>query len=315
MTLKIGLTPWYMGIDDGIGSICQQATLAEGWGFESIFFPEHHFSPTGAIPDPLMLLASVAAVTKTLRLGTTSYLLPLRNPVLAAEQVAVLDRLSGGRVILGIGRGYAPGMFDVFDVDPHEKRSIFAKNLGIMQRAWRGEPLSIGNDGNEIRISPLPVQEPHPPIYVAAFGPLALKQAGRLGFPYLPSPMETKTRLHENYATHVSACEAAGIPVQEERPIMRSVFVSQNQREVTRVHERLERESTSLARRDPAKEKHVSASDWAIVGSPAHLKDQVNEYIERFGMTQIVITRLRIGGVPSESLGQSMKLAAETLLR
>ena len=314
MNLKIGLTPWYMNVDDGVKSICQQAVLAEGWGYESIFFPEHHFSSTGAIPDPLMLLASVAAVTETMRLGTTSYLLPLRNPVLAAEQVAVLDRISGGRVILGIGRGYAPGMFDVFDIDPHEKRNIFAKNLDIMQRAWRGEPLSVGNDGNEIRISPLPVQDPHPPIYVAAFGPLALKQAGRLGFPYLPSPMETKTRLQENYMTHTSACQAAGIPVQEERPIMRSVFVSQNQREVSRVHERLERESTNLARRDESKEKRVGVSDWAIVGSPSFLRDQVDEYIERFGMTRIVITRLRIGGVPPDSLSQSTELAAETLL-
>lgn len=314
MKLKLGFTPWIMNIDDGVKSLCKQAELAERWGYESIFFPEHHFSPMGAIPDPLMLLASIAAVTETLRLGTTSYLLPLRNPVLAAEQVAVLDRISGGRVDLGIGRGYAPGVFDVFRVDPQEKRSIFAKNLEVMRRAWNGEALDTGNGGRSIRISPLPVQKPHPPIFVAAFGPLALKQAGRLGFPYLPSPMETKTRLLENYDTHGTACKVAGVSVPKERPIMRSVFVSNDPRDVARVQDRLARESANLARRDASEENPVDVSDWAIVGSPTYLKDQVAEYIERFGMTRIVITRLRIGGVPPESLRNSTSLAAETLL-
>ncbi len=92
----------------------------------------------------MMLLSAVAGATQRIHLGTTSYLLPLRHPLQAAEQVAVLDQLSGGRVILGLGRGYQPALFDAFNVERAEKREIFAESLAIMRRAWNGE--SIGAD-------------------------------------------------------------------------------------------------------------------------------------------------------------------------
>ena len=303
-----------MGMVDGVSSLCEQAVLAESWGYESIFLPEHHFSREGAIPDPLMLLASVAAVTKQLKLGTTSYLLPLRHPILAAEQVAVLDQISNGRVILGIGRGYAASMFDVFDVDRHQKRKIFAHNLDLMLRAWAGETLYSEADGSEIRVSPVPVQKPHPTIYVAAFGPLALKQAGTLGFPYLASPMETKERLLDNYTKHRAACIDAKTPVPKETPIMRSVFVSHNETEIKRVSERLDRESQQMVRRDLKNQPTVVANDWSIVGTPSSLRDTVQEYAETLGMTELVATRLRIGGVSKEALANSMELTANALL-
>ena len=99
--MRLGLTPWDFD-DRSAAALSQQASRAEALGYESFWLPENHFNP-GAIPDPLMLLAAVAAATKRIQLATTSYLLPLRNPLQAAEQVAVLDQLSGGRVLLGVG--------------------------------------------------------------------------------------------------------------------------------------------------------------------------------------------------------------------
>ncbi|MCH8981725.1 LLM class flavin-dependent oxidoreductase, partial [candidate division KSB1 bacterium] len=110
--MKLGITPWDFG-DRTAAGLTRQAALAESFGYDSFWLPENHFN-TNAIPDPLMLLASVAAGTAKIRLATTSYLLPLRNPLQAAEQVAVLDQLSEGRVTLGIGRGYAPTMLQAF---------------------------------------------------------------------------------------------------------------------------------------------------------------------------------------------------------
>ena len=106
--LEIGLTPWLFengGLAEGIAA---QGERAEALGFHSLFLPEHHFGGPGSIPSPLLLLAAVASRTRKLKLGTTSYLLPLRHPLHAAAEVAVLDRLSGGRVILGVGRGFRP---------------------------------------------------------------------------------------------------------------------------------------------------------------------------------------------------------------
>ena len=203
--IHLGLTPWEFGKLDA-RSLCSQAQWAEAQGFESLWLPENHFGEN-ALPDPLTMLAAVAGATERIKLGTTSYLLTLRNPLQAAEQVAVLDNLSGGRLILGVGRGYAPDMLKAFHVPPSQKRRIFAWTLETMQAAWAGEKVSLSGKSElvenpsqsaadtpqeeGVQVFPQPVQKPHPPLWVAAFGPKALAQAGRLGLPYLCSPMES----------------------------------------------------------------------------------------------------------------------------
>ena len=174
--MKLGVTPWDFG-QRTAQALTQQAQAAEALGYDSFWLPENHFNP-GALPDPLMLLAGVAAGTSRLKLATTSYLLPLRHPLQAAEQVAVLDQLSGGRVILGIGRGYAPSMLQAFNVEPSQKRRVFEASLDKMRCAWRGEPVVLDDGVTSVVLDPLPVQQPHPPLWVAAFGPKALAQAG-----------------------------------------------------------------------------------------------------------------------------------------
>ena len=306
------MTPWSLRDTHSAQELGRQAQLGERWGFQSFWLPEHHFTRGSAIPDPLMLLASVAALTSKIRLGTTSYLLPLRQPVLAAEQVAVLDQLSNGRLTLGIGRGYAPQLFDTFGVDRKRKRVLLKHCLDVMQRAWAGEPVGDGEGGTPI--SPLPVQQPHPPIWVAAFGPLALKQAGSLGRPYLSSPMETIDRLRHNLQIHTAACTDAGLPLPAEVPIMRTVFCSHNANVVQQVRDRLDKESAQLARTSDDQATSVQTDDWSIVGDPRFVEDKVQQYVEELGVTHIVATRLRIGGVPTAALEAAAALTAETLL-
>ncbi len=312
--LSLGLTPWIApGLADA-QTLGRQAELAEAWGYASFWLPENHFGGSGSIPEPLMLLAAVAGRTERIRLCTTSFLLPLRNPLQAAEQVAVLDQLSNGRVTLGIGRGYAPAMFSAFAVPRREKRAIFEWCFENMTKAWRGEPVALTEDATPVEVSPRPVQTPHPPIWVAAFGPKALQQAGRLGAPYLASPMEPLTRLQENYARHADACVAAGQPVPPEVPVMRSAFLSDDARQIDRIKADLDAQarqaaaSGSTIRRPPA-----AVEDWAIVGSPAAVADQVAEYRETLGMTHLIVTRLRIGKVDQPALERSVAGLIELL--
>ena len=204
--MHIGLTPW----DMHAGRMPEQARAAESWGYESIWLPENHFSGRAALPDPLMLLASMAATTTTLKLGTTSYLLPLRHPLQAAEQVAALDQLSGGRLILGLGRGYQAPTYAAFGIAMRQKRAIFAESLALLQRAWAGEELVMLEGASPVQLAPLPLQQPHPPLWVAAFGPKALAQVGSLGLPYLASPVESMQDLRANHATLVEACLRLG---------------------------------------------------------------------------------------------------------
>ena len=308
--MHLGLTPWRISGQVDAHALARQAALAEAWGYESFWLPESHFAGDAAIPDPLMLLAAVSASTETIRLATTSYLLPLRHPLQAAEQVAVLDRLSGGRVILGVGRGYQPTMFDAFEVSRKDKRRLFESCLSTMQRAWLGEP--VGGDSGEVRLSPLPVQEPHPPVWVAAFGPKALAQAGRLGLPYLASPMEPLGRLRENYRRHGEACDEAGVERPPEVPIMRTLFVSEDRRLVAQVRDQLGMAARQLAN-DGRPGVSLEADEWAIVGEPAAVADKVEAYVETLGMTHLVVTRLRIGRLESAVLERSVRTAAELL--
>ena len=307
-SLHLGLTPWHFA-DLTAPSLTRQAQAAEAWGYESIWLPENHFGEN-ALPDPLTLLAAIAGATEYIRLGTTSYLLTLRNPLQAAEQVAVLDQLSNGRVILGVGRGYAPDMLKAFHVPPKEKRRIFAWTLELMRAAWAGEKVSLDGDSEAaIEVHPRPAQLPEPPIWVAAFGPKALAQAGRLGLPYLCSPMESLATLKENYAAHQAAAEEAGSELSGVVPLMRSMFVSSDAKELELVRQGMDNR-TDNTRLKPGEDYR----DWTMIGEPNEVLDQIARYQEELGMTHLIATRLRLPGLPEAMIEHSVATLAELVL-
>jgi alkanesulfonate monooxygenase SsuD/methylene tetrahydromethanopterin reductase-like flavin-dependent oxidoreductase (luciferase family) len=146
-----------------------QGVLADELGYHALFLAEHHFHEYGAVPNPAVLLASLAQRTKQLRLGTSISVLPFRNVALAAEDYAMLDVLSNGRLELGVGSGYLKHEFAGFGIDAAEKRQRFEENLDLLERLLGGERVTHAGrfatlDG--IRLNVLPVQK-EVPIYVA----------------------------------------------------------------------------------------------------------------------------------------------------
>lgn len=288
--MKIAVTAWKFGTSGVARELAAQGEIAEQIGFDAFWLPENHFTGPTAIPSPLMLLASVASRTEKIKLGSTSYLLPIRHPILAAEEVAVLDRLSAGRVILGIGRGFQDAMFTTFDVPKKEKRKRFKENLDLMIRAWRGEAID-SHDGKEVYLSPLPVQKPHPPLWVAAFGPLAIKQAGSLGLPYIASPVEGMAGLKQNIDQHREHVEKAGHDPVDVIPVMRTIFITSDPNLEKRVRQSLEDEAASRMR-----ENMTDIDEWAIVGDLPFARDKLAEYREELGLNYL-IARGRIIGI------------------
>jgi alkanesulfonate monooxygenase SsuD/methylene tetrahydromethanopterin reductase-like flavin-dependent oxidoreductase (luciferase family) len=303
--MKMAITIWQPDAGWQGDAVCRQAELAERMGFHSYWLPENHFGRRAAMPSPLTLLAAIAVRTTRLKLGTTSYLLPIRHPIQAAEEVAVVDQLSGGRLILGLGRGIQEEVFTAFDAPAREKRARFDANLEIMRRAWRGEPVCRSAKGEEFCLSPLPVQRPHPPLWVAAFGPLALKQVGGLGLPYLCSPLETLAELRGNVALHRAAAESAGHTLAATMPVMRTVFICDDVATCTRVKEQLAAQLPPRFRREG-----IAVDDWAVVGDRHHVRDRLAEYREALAVTHL-IGGGRLPAIDEKQLLQSHQWLAE----
>lgn len=294
--LHLGITPWQLGPDLNADKLCRQAEQAEDWGFKSFFLPETHFVQGSPIPDPMLLLAAVAGRTREIRLGTTSYLLPIRNAILAAEQVASLDRLCDGRLILGLGRGYQSNMLEVFGVRQADKRNRFSETLEAMLAAWRGE--SINGCEPALNLAPRPLQQPHPPLWVAAFGPKAIAQIGRLGLPYFASPVESHEELGENFRQHQDALDAHAQAAPGTVAIMRTVFISEDSSRLNRVREKLAELPVPVFR----KGANPSPGQWCLLGSAAEVEEQIQSLMETLGVTHLVAVRPRVTGIPSDWL-------------
>ena len=301
--LRLGITPWHMSSAMDANALCTQAELAEQCGYHSFWLPESHFAGSSSVPEPILLLAAVAARTTTIKLGTTSYLLPIRNALQAAEQVAVLDQLSGGRLILGLGRGFEKNMLSAFDVNPKEKRELLNRNLDVMKEAWAGGV--VGSQAIGAVMSPLPVQKPHPPIWMAAFGPKALAQAGKMGTPYLASPMESLQQLKENYEIYNTALDQHSQPRPSEIALMRTIFVSDDKA----LCEQTTRDLAQLA--STLKFGNTTMEAAWIVGNAEEVASEIQQYQEQLGMNYLIVARPRIKGLSRQCAEQSMRALAE----
>lgn len=178
--MKIGLfhsVQWPVGSSqtERYQQALRQACYADELGFDSVWLTEHHFSRHGIVSDSLAVLAHLAARTEHVRLGTAVSVLPLHNPLRLAETAATVDQLSAGRLDLGVGRGYQIGEFTGFGVDMAEKKDRFDEAIEVLRRSWLSDG-PFTHDGKYFRYEdaapqPRPVQQPHPPIWVATDSP------------------------------------------------------------------------------------------------------------------------------------------------
>ena len=163
----------------------RMAQVAEDCGFQGVVVPEHHSVDDGYNPAPFVTLAALAVSTRRLRLGTQMLLLPLHNPVLAAEEAVAVDVLSDGRLEIGLGSGYRPGDFAALGVDFSQRGSLLDEAADLFLRALTEPgPFAFAGthfQGEGICLIPRPVQSPRPPVLLAVRSRAAARRAGRLG--------------------------------------------------------------------------------------------------------------------------------------
>ena len=173
--------------------IIGQIELGDEIGFDTVWLGELHFSRAFSIlADPLMVLAAAAQRAPRIRLGTAVTLLPLHNPVKIAEEAAIADILSNGRLELGVGRGTAPLHYEGYAIPMEESRERFEEALDFIIGAWSSESFSFSGKyfrARELNLAPRPVQSPYPPVRIAANSPDTFPFAARRGLPIFATPL------------------------------------------------------------------------------------------------------------------------------
>jgi alkanesulfonate monooxygenase SsuD/methylene tetrahydromethanopterin reductase-like flavin-dependent oxidoreductase (luciferase family) len=182
MSLQVGVGLWTgQGADNrqSYRDVAELAAAAEAAGFDSFWVTEHHGLPDGYLPSPLTVLAALAPVTSRITLGTGVVLAPLHHPLRLAEDAAVVDLLSGGRLVLGLGLGYAEHEYRAFGVDPRTRGARLEALVGALRTAWTGTSFSCPDLGlDDVRVTPTPGGRI--PIWLGGYAAAAVGRAGRI---------------------------------------------------------------------------------------------------------------------------------------
>lgn len=178
--------PW----NEFYGRFLEQVEWADAAGFDVVDLNEHHFSEDGYLPSPVTMAAAIAARTKRIKIRLGVVILPYKHPVQLAEELSVVDNLSGGRLEVILGAGYRGEEYAGFGVAMNERGSRMEEGLEILRRCWDGETFSFeGKHWNlkDVRVTPRPFQRPRPMIVVGGSSVAAAKRAARLGDGFAPT--------------------------------------------------------------------------------------------------------------------------------
>jgi alkanesulfonate monooxygenase SsuD/methylene tetrahydromethanopterin reductase-like flavin-dependent oxidoreductase (luciferase family) len=157
---------------------------AEAMGFDYLMVQEHFFTADGYGPSVPIFLTKLIDRTSTARIGTYTYVLPLHHAAQMAQETAVLDHLSGGRLDVCVGAGHRPLEYIAYGYSPKTRPSRMEEGLQVLKGAWTQRPFSFHGryyDFDNLTVAPEPLQKPHPPLWVAATSPAAAERAGRYG--------------------------------------------------------------------------------------------------------------------------------------
>ncbi len=294
------------GLRDWIGF----SREAERLGYYSTFLVEHHFTGWGQVSSTLTMLACLAMRTTTLRLGTGVLALPWHNPVLLAEQAATVDLMSGGRLDLGIGRGYRHAEFAGFGIDPEEGQRRFEEAVEVVTRAWTSaERFSHAGDYwrfDEIVVEPKPAQAPHPPLWMAAGSQSSVARAAAAGHNLILDQYASPEQIAERVATYrdhltVRPFDAMNVAVA------RNFYVADTETDISAARRRLSAGTERIlgVSRDPDRPaggshvlayQHPGAADaHALYGTP-HQIAQGLAALQQAGVTYVLLIAETDGG-------------------
>jgi len=291
-----------------------------GWadanGFSSVVFAEHHFLDDGWLPRPMLLAASAAAVTSRMRVGTDIVILPLHHPVAVAEEAAVLDVMSGGRALLGVGLGWIEAEFDGFGVPYRRRARVYQQSIEIVKALLRGE--TVDHDGHYAftgaRVRPLPVNPAGIPFWMGALEDPGVERAARSGDAWIMPPGHRLGRLVTQRARFAETRAAAGLAPVAEQPLRREAFVAESdaaawelfapgiRHEYGTVYRPLH---PNYPEHDTLDALRAWGEDLFVVGSPDTVAAELRRYEEELGITECLV-RFQLPGVAEGAVSEAL---------
>jgi alkanesulfonate monooxygenase SsuD/methylene tetrahydromethanopterin reductase-like flavin-dependent oxidoreductase (luciferase family) len=321
----------------------EEVDLAEELGLDTVWLGESHFTPgRSVLSAPTIIASSIATRTRRLRVGMAVHVLPLIHPLRIAEEAATVDQLSEGRFEFGVGRSGNVRAYDIMGIDYGESKDRFQEALDIILMAWSGETFSYEGKYNHITnasISPLPYQQPHPKVRIAASSEDSFGRIGRLGYPIFlglrtMDVEDLKTNLQEykqewkaaghpgeggdinvRFPVYIAPSEAEAI--EEPKESIEAFF--QRQRELFE-YSRGRQGADVSAGRQARYERLVNSTyedlleTRVVFGSPEQVIDRLHEFKEMLGVSGITAELNPGGFLPKEAVQRSLRLMTEEVM-
>lgn len=308
-----------------------QMIAADELGYHSIWIAEHHFSTYGVCSAPQVLAGVVAGATKRVRVGMGINLLPLHDPLQLAEELAVLDQASGGRLEVGIGRASTSVEYSGYNVPYDESRSRVDEGLDIIRGAWTQDPFSYAGEFRRVeRVSviPKPRQKPHPPIYLACNSADTVPIAARHRLPMMTSFLVLDSALVERHDVYRRVAADHGYPAEEveariaETWNIRFTYVAEDARaaiEDPRPHvlgyygAASGRPKSNITPRAEVSYEDRLKSGAAFFGTPDQVVDQIGRFNEHTGIKNLLCF-MSVRALDTTKVLRSMELFAAKVI-
>lgn len=301
----------------------EQTVKAEEWGYDSIWISEHHSVEEGYFPSPWVALAGLASYTKNVQLGTAVLIVPYYHPFHIAEDATMLDIISGGRCVVGLGVGYREEEFEIFGVPIRERGGRTEEATQILLDLWTHDRVSF--DGKyyqlrDARLLPKPLQRPRPPIWLGGWTEPACARAARLGDAWFPGPAGDLEKVKRANGFYQRALAERGEKNgKREFPLMRECFCCKDKEAEELARERL----FHLYSSDYITWGHVATTtdedevtfeglmkDRFIVGSPEFCIESLETYVKELGVDHLIF-RMHFHNMPQNAVLDSMELFAK----
>lgn len=302
-----------------LNEVLEQTVVADRLGYDSVWFAEHHFSEYGILTTPQMLLTAAAMKTEKIRLGVSVVTLPFNNPINVAEDYALLDVLSKGRLNLALGSGYLPHEFAGFNLEGKDKAFRFNDTLAVIEKAWTGETFSHEGDYyqyKDVKLEVIPEQKDLP-VWIAALSHNGASHVAKMGYNLMGLPYvagNSISEMNELIDSYKLEYRKAGHDESKVKiPLALHTYVAETTEEaeaIAKPHLDLYLDTRMYGKN--AQFEDLKGRDQLLIGSPEDVINTLKKYQEA-GCDHIMML-MNFGGLPHEKVVKSIELVAKEVM-